>query len=116
MYAYGYKKVFFFSIFCMQAIHSVYANIISLIESYVLLFLLPPVLSCTNLSPLLETTSCPSTILLLLLSFSLCLPHPSPSSAPLPASTRLRSVKMEQRKLNDQANTLVDLAKVSFHV
>lgn len=26
---------------------------------------------------------------------------------------RLRSVKMEQRKLNDQANTLVDLAKVS---
>uniref|UniRef100_A0A3Q3MAL1 Potassium intermediate/small conductance calcium-activated channel, subfamily N, member 1a n=1 Tax=Labrus bergylta TaxID=56723 RepID=A0A3Q3MAL1_9LABR len=27
------------------------------------------------------------------------------------ASTRLRSVKMEQRKLNDQANTLVDLAK-----
>lgn len=27
-------------------------------------------------------------------------------------SCRLRSVKMEQRKLNDQANTLVDLAKV----
>lgn len=26
---------------------------------------------------------------------------------------RLRSVKMEQRKLNDQANSLVDLAKVS---
>lgn len=25
---------------------------------------------------------------------------------------RLRSVKMEQRKLNDQANSLVDLAKV----
>ena len=29
-------------------------------------------------------------------------------------SFRLRSVKMEQRKLNDQANTLVDLAKVSL--
>ncbi|XP_042747577.1 small conductance calcium-activated potassium channel protein 2-like [Lagopus leucura] len=28
-----------------------------------------------------------------------------------PFSHRLRSVKMEQRKLNDQANTLVDLAK-----
>jgi hypothetical protein len=27
---------------------------------------------------------------------------------------RLRSVKMEQRKLNDQANSLVDLAKVSW--
>lgn len=26
---------------------------------------------------------------------------------------RLRSVKMEQRKLSDQANTLVDLSKVS---
>lgn len=104
------RSVFFF--------HSLHAgspvfiqNVISLIESDVLLFLLPPVLSCTDLSPLLETTSCPSTIFLLL-----CLPHPSPSSAPLPASTRLRSVKMEQRKLNDQANTLVDLAKVSFQV
>lgn len=31
---------------------------------------------------------------------------------PIPPG-RLRSVKMEQRKLNDQANTLVDLAKVS---
>lgn len=29
-------------------------------------------------------------------------------------SPRLRSVKMEQRKLHDQANTLVDLAKVSL--
>lgn len=99
--------------------HSLHAGcpqclFISLIESDVLLFLLPPVLSCTHLSPLLETTSCPSTIFLLWPSFSLCLPHPSPSSAPLPASARLRSVKMEQRKLNDQANTLVDLAKVSF--
>lgn len=28
-------------------------------------------------------------------------------------SHRLRSVKMEQRKLSDQANTLVDLSKVS---
>lgn len=27
---------------------------------------------------------------------------------------RLRSVKMEQRKLNDQANSLVDLAKVRY--
>uniref|UniRef100_A0A3B3S719 Potassium calcium-activated channel subfamily N member 1 n=1 Tax=Paramormyrops kingsleyae TaxID=1676925 RepID=A0A3B3S719_9TELE len=52
---------------------------------------------------------------------------PVPHSASLPASVlvgadgessvvfecshRLRSVKMEQRKLNDQANTLVDLAK-----
>uniref|UniRef100_A0A8B9C8Q3 Potassium calcium-activated channel subfamily N member 1 n=1 Tax=Anser brachyrhynchus TaxID=132585 RepID=A0A8B9C8Q3_9AVES len=31
----------------------------------------------------------------------------------LQAIHQLRSVKMEQRKLNDQANTLVDLAKVS---
>lgn len=30
------------------------------------------------------------------------------------APPRLRSVKMEQRKLNDQANTLVDLAKASL--
>lgn len=29
---------------------------------------------------------------------------------------RLRSVKMEQRKLSDQANTLVDLSKVSGHI
>lgn len=29
---------------------------------------------------------------------------------------RLRSVKMEQRKLSDQANTLVDLSKVSGSV
>lgn len=29
---------------------------------------------------------------------------------------RLRSVKMEQRKLSDQANTLVDLSKVSGNV
>ncbi|XP_016161156.1 PREDICTED: small conductance calcium-activated potassium channel protein 1-like, partial [Ficedula albicollis] len=32
----------------------------------------------------------------------------------LQAIHQLRSVKMEQRKLNDQANTLVDLAKVSL--
>jgi hypothetical protein len=29
---------------------------------------------------------------------------------------RLRSVKMEQRKLSDQANTLVDLSKVSGRI
>lgn len=53
--------------------------------------------------------------------YSLC-HSPSPLSTssllflllPRCASTRLRSVKMEQRKLNDQANTLVDLAKVSL--
>lgn len=38
-------------------------------------------------------------------------PHSLPTPTPLPLP-RLRSVKMEQRKLNDQANTLVDLAKV----
>lgn len=43
----------------------------------------------------------------LLLSLFLLFPPPF-------AFTRLRSVKMEQRKLNDQANTLVDLAKVSL--
>lgn len=37
------------------------------------------------------------------------LPTPQPSIILPPP--RLRSVKMEQRKLNDQANTLVDLAK-----
>ncbi|RXN38985.1 small conductance calcium-activated potassium channel 2-like isoform X2 [Labeo rohita] len=37
------------------------------------------------------------------------LPTPRPSKTLPPP--RLRSVKMEQRKLNDQANTLVDLAK-----
>ena len=31
-------------------------------------------------------------------------------------SHRLRSVKMEQRKLSDQANTLVDLSKVSGRI
>lgn len=31
-------------------------------------------------------------------------------------SHRLRSVKMEQRKLSDQANTLVDLSKVSGEI
>lgn len=31
-------------------------------------------------------------------------------------SHRLRSVKMEQRKLSDQANTLVDLSKVSGNI
>lgn len=41
----------------------------------------------------------------------------SSSTTPLalfvfPLAPRLRSVKMEQRKLHDQANTLVDLAKV----
>lgn len=36
------------------------------------------------------------------------------SNLPVPP-LRLRSVKMEQRKLNDQANTLVDLAKVRLH-
>lgn len=110
MYAYGYEKVF----------HSLHAGcpqclFISLIESDVLLFLLPPVLSCTYLSPLLETTSYLPPLGLFLFvspsSFSFLCP-----SAPLPSSTRLRSVKMEQRKLNDQANTLVDLAKVSFQV
>lgn len=67
--------------------------------------------------------NCPLLLYSLILSASLlhplpflpCLPPPSllflfPPSC---ASTRLRSVKMEQRKLNDQANTLVDLAKVS---
>lgn len=38
-------------------------------------------------------------------------PHSLPTPTPMPLP-RLRSVKMEQRKLNDQANTLVDLAKV----
>lgn len=37
-------------------------------------------------------------------------PSPNPTHAPVP---RLRSVKIEQGKLNDQANTLADLAKVS---
>lgn len=37
-------------------------------------------------------------------------PPPNPTHAPIP---RLRSVKIEQGKLNDQANTLADLAKVS---
>lgn len=77
----------FFPILCMQALHSVYSIVISLIESDVLLFLLPPVLSCTNLSPLLETTSCPSlssfscslslcVSLILLLPLPLCPPPP----------------------------------------
>lgn len=46
-------RKYFFPFFCMQAIHSVYSNTISLIESDVLLLLFPPVLSCTDLSPLL---------------------------------------------------------------
>ena len=37
-------------------------------------------------------------------------PPPNPTHPPVP---RLRSVKIEQGKLNDQANTLADLAKVS---
>lgn len=37
----------------------------------------------------------------------------SDSLAVTTLSHRLRSVKMEQRKLSDQANTLVDLSKVS---
>lgn len=37
-------------------------------------------------------------------------PYPHSPTPPL----RLRSVKMEQRKLNDQANSLVDLAKVGM--
>lgn len=37
-------------------------------------------------------------------------PPPIPTHPPVP---RLRSVKIEQGKLNDQANTLADLAKVS---
>lgn len=44
-------------------------------------------------------------------------PRPCPTlvpSAPRPfPSRRLRSVKIEQGKLNDQANALADLAKVS---
>lgn len=39
-----------------------------------------------------------------------CSLHPTP---PTHLSPRLRSVKIEQGKLNDQANTLADLAKVS---
>lgn len=39
-------------------------------------------------------------------------PPPSPYP-PSHLSSRLRSVKIEQGKLNDQANTLADLAKVS---
>ena len=38
---------------------------------------------------------------------------PLKSMAVTTLSCRLRSVKMEQRKLSDQANTLVDLSKVS---
>lgn len=39
-----------------------------------------------------------------------CSPHTTP---PTHLSPRLRSVKIEQGKLNDQTNTLADLAKVS---
>lgn len=42
-----------------------------------------------------------------------CPLQPPPTTPPTHLSPRLRSVKIEQGKLNDQANTLADLAKVS---
>lgn len=114
VYAYGYKKNFFPFFACRLStvfIQTPSARLKAMCccSSSLLSSHAPTCLLSWKPLPvyLLSSSSC---------SLSLCLPHPSPSSAPLPASTRLRSVKMEQRKLNDQANTLVDLAKVSFQV